>query len=115
MPKPIRGGWAAEVTTGETVADRFTVGLDTPVMVGPRPASAPRAGSAGVCRAHVPTARRVGGVGRRRASVLPTRAPEPDVRERDPDLAEHLDRHEEAGEQEEHAQELAELEELRRA
>ena len=38
--------------------------------------------------------------------------PEPDRGERHPDLAEHLDRHEEAGEQEHDAQELAQLEQL---
>ena len=47
--------------------------------------------------------------------VLASGGPDLDRRERHPDLAERLDRHEEAGEQEHDAEELAGLEELRRA
>ena len=46
---------------------------------------------------------------------FPARRPEPDRRERDADLAEDLDGHEEPGEQEQHAQELAQLVQVRRA
>ncbi len=45
--------------------------------------------------------------------VLAPGGPDLDRRERHPDLAERLDRHEEAGEQEHDAEELAGLEELR--
>ena len=49
---------------------------------------------------------------RPRRLVLASGGPQPDRGERHPDLAEHLDRDEEAGEQEHDAQELADLEQL---
>ena len=89
------------------------------VMVGPRRRSGARAParpiSGGAPGRRGGRRRRVGGVGS--ASSRGARAgspPKPDAGERDADLAEHLDRDEEAGEQEQHAEELAELEELRR-
>ena len=83
-------------------------------MVGPMPAGrrARSAGAGALGRAVgtvVAAGHRRGG---RRLAPVPRQA---DRRERDPDLAEHLDRDEEAGEQEHDAQELAELEQLGRA
>src|SRR3954453_11557502 len=69
-----------------------------------------QAGTSGVALAGRP---RLHGLAVAPPRALATRRREPDVRERDPDLAEHLDRDEEAGEEEHHAEELAQLEQLR--
>ena len=85
-------------------------------MVGPQPAPPPeRALSAGA----LGLAWRPPGASTASDGVTPRGsrrvAAKLDAGERDADLAEHLDRHEEPGEQEEHPEELAELEELGRA